>query len=72
MVHPYPTAEVYDYIRCSSDVDLSDMFGFDAHPRTGVEVGVGSLPRMNPKSGDVRISAPADALALDARAAGTR
>jgi hypothetical protein len=56
MVHPYPTAEVYDYIPCSSDVDLSDMAGFDAHPRTGVEVGVGSLRRITPKSGEERIA----------------
>jgi len=45
---------------------------FDGHTRTLVALGVGSLRRMNPKSGEVRIFAPADALALDARAAGTR
>ncbi len=42
------------------------------HPRTVVEVGVRSLRRINPKSGEVRFSASADALALESRATGTR
>jgi hypothetical protein len=55
-----------------SDVDFGGMSGFDERLRTVVALRVGSLRRMNPKSGDVRISAPAEALALDARAASTR
>jgi hypothetical protein len=55
-----------------SDVDFGGMSGFDERLRTVVALRVGSLGRITLKSGEVRISAPADALALDARAAGTR
>ena len=46
MVHPYPTAEVNECIRRLADVDLSGMSGFDARPRTGVALGVGSSSRL--------------------------
>ncbi len=69
----YLRADVDECVRTFPDVEFGGMSGFDGHPRPVVVAAVvGSLRRITLKSGDVRISAPADALALDARAAGTR
>ncbi len=47
-------AEVDECIRRFPDVELSPMSGVCGHPRTSVVLGVGSLGRFTPKSGEGR------------------
>ena len=51
-------ADVNEFIRRFPDVYLSGMSGFRGHPRTCVALGVGSLRRITPKSGEGRCRFP--------------